>query len=107
MILPEHIPALFKEELTTSILPFWLKHGLDPVHGGMLTGLGRDGSLLESDKSIWFQGRAAWTFATAYRVAQKNEEYLSVAKSCLDFLKTHGQDDDGRFFFRVSREGNP
>ncbi|NLL24128.1 MAG: N-acylglucosamine 2-epimerase, partial [Spirochaetales bacterium] len=46
MILPEHIPALFKEELTTSILPFWLKHGLDPVHGGMLTGLGRDGSLL-------------------------------------------------------------
>ncbi len=107
MILPEHIPALFKEELTTSILPFWLKHGLDPVYGGMLTGLGRDGSLLESDKSIWFQGRAAWTFATAYRVARKNEEYLSVAKSCLDFLKTHGQDDDGRFFFRVSREGNP
>lgn len=107
MIPTEHIPSLFKEELTTSILPFWLKHGLDPIHGGILTGLGRDGTLLESDKSIWFQGRAAWTFATAYRVAEKNEDYLLAAKSCLDFLKSHAQDTDGRFFFRVSRSGEP
>ncbi len=107
MIPTEHIPSLFKEELTTSILPFWLKHGLDPNHGGILTGLGRDGKLLESDKSIWFQGRAAWTFATAYRVAEKNEDYLLAAKSCLDFLKSHAQDTDGRFFFRVSRSGEP
>lgn len=107
MITTEHIPSLFKEELTTSILPFWLKHGLDPIHGGILTGLGRDGTLLESDKSIWFQGRAAWTFATAYRVAEKNEDYLLAAKSCLDFLKSHAQDTDGRFFFRVSRSGEP
>ena len=107
MIPTEHIPSIFKEELTTSILPFWLKHGLDPIHGGILTGLGRDGTLLESDKSIWFQGRAAWTFATAYRVAEKNEDYLLAAKSCLDFLKSHAQDTDGRFFFRVSRSGEP
>ncbi len=107
MITPDSIPSLFTEELTTSILPFWLKHGLDHVHGGIFTGLGRDGTILERDKSIWFQGRAAWTFATAYRVAEPNEEYLKAARSCLEFLKAYGQDTDGRFFFRVSEDGKP
>ena len=45
-------------ELTKKVLPFWLKYGMDSVNGGIYTCLDRDGKLLDTDKSVWFQGRA-------------------------------------------------
>ena len=57
--------ARYLHELTENILPFWLEHGLDREHGGIYTSLDRDGSLIETDKSVWFQGRALWVFSTA------------------------------------------
>ena len=35
----------FADELRESILPFWLKYGVDEEYGGILTCLDRDGSL--------------------------------------------------------------
>ncbi|MBI5775331.1 MAG: AGE family epimerase/isomerase [Verrucomicrobia bacterium] len=35
----------------------------------MLTCLDRDGSVLDTDKSVWFQGRAGWMFATLCNTA--------------------------------------
>lgn len=54
----------YRESLLRDVIPFWLRHGIDREQGGVLTCLDRDGSLIDSDKSIWFQGRAAWMFAT-------------------------------------------
>ncbi len=88
-------------------MPFWLRHGLDREHGGMLTALDRDGSVLDTDKSIWFQGRAAWMFATLFNTMDRREEYLEVAGSCLDFLDRHGSDAEGKLYFSVTREGRP
>lgn len=99
--------AAFLSSLTDDVLPFWLRHGLDREHGGILTGLDRDGSLLETDKSVWFQGRAAWTFASAFSRIEARGEWLAAAESCLDFLEKHCFDGDGRMFFRVTREGAP
>ena len=56
----------YKTQLTDSVLAFWLKHGMDTEHGGIYTAVDRDGSLLDTDKSVWFQGRALWSFASAY-----------------------------------------
>lgn len=97
----------YYKELTQSVLPFWLKYGMDEIHGGIYTGLDRDGTLLESDKSVWFQGRALWTFATAYEKIEKREEYLQAAKSLAHFLLEHCFDSDGRMFFRVTKDGKP
>jgi len=97
----------YHRRLTTSILPFWIDHGLDKVNGGMYTGLDRDGSLLESDKSVWFQGRALWTFATAYIEVEQSPEYLAVCDSLAAFLERHCFDEDGRMFFRVTADGKP
>lgn len=94
-------------ELTEEVLPFWITHGFDETHGGMYTALAEDGELLDSDKSIWFQGRAAWTFATAYRTVKQDPTYLAIARSCVAFLKAHAADSDGRFFFRVTQAGEP
>ena len=58
------LTALYRTTLLEDVIPFWLKHGLDREHGGIMTALDRDGSVLDTDKSVWFQGRAGWTFAT-------------------------------------------
>ena len=39
----------------------WMKYGLDTQNGGIYTCVGRDGQLLDTTKSVWFQGRFAFT----------------------------------------------
>ena len=96
----------YYKDLTENILPFWLEHGMDWKNGGIWTSLDRDGSLLETDKSVWFQGRALWVFSVAYRRFGKNE-YLEAAKNIAPFIDRYCFDKDGRMFFRVSAEGKP
>ena len=93
--------------LTESVLPFWLEHGMDKVNGGIYTGLSEDGTLIETDKSVWFQGRALWTFCTAYEKIEKKPEYLEAATSLVNFIDAHCFDTDGRMFFRVTADGRP
>jgi len=98
----------YRSMLLDSVLPFWLEHGFDQEYGGMLTGLDRDGSILESDKSVWFQGRALWVFSEAARLYEKSSEYQEVCDSLVSFIEQHCFDpSDGRMYFRVSREGEP
>ena len=59
--------ACYKKDLIENILPFWLKNGLDRKHGGVYTCLDRDGSLMDTTKSVWFQGRFGFIAAYAYR----------------------------------------
>jgi len=58
------LAPFYRDTLLGDVMPFWLRHGLDREHGGILTCLDRDGSVIDTDKSVWFQGRAAWMFAT-------------------------------------------
>lgn len=97
----------YRSELQDNILPFWLEHGLDKTNGGIYTALDREGSLMDTDKSVWFQGRAGWTFAYTYNHVEKRPEYLSAAKSCLDFIEAHCFDTDGRMFYQVTATGVP
>ena len=93
-------------EVNDNILPFWLEHGLDKKNGGIYTSLDRDGSLIESDKSVWFQGRALWIFSEAY-IRFGREEYLEAARIIVRFIDEHCFDSDGRMFFRVTDDGRP
>ncbi len=103
----DELMAVYREGLLHNVLPFWTKHGFDHEQGGMLTGLNRDGSLIDDDKPVWFQGRAAWTFATAYRLAEPREEWREVALSCADFLRQHAYGPDGKMYFTLTRDGQP
>ena len=107
MICLDEVRKRYYDELVDDVLPFWLKYGMDPVNGGIYTGLDRDGSLIESDKSVWFQGRALWTFCTAYEKVGRKQEYLDAATSLVHFLEDHCFDSDGRMFFRVTADGRP
>ena len=103
----EHLKQLYRSTLLDDVMPFWLRHGMDAEYDGIITSLDRDGSILDTDKSIWFQGRAAWTFATLYNTVEKKREWLAAAGSCLSFLETHGYATNGKLFFTVTREGKP
>lgn len=98
----------YKEDLLNNILPFWLDNGFDAEYGGILTCLDREGRLMDSTKSVWFQGRFAFTAAFAYNNVEKDERLLQVAKSTLDFIDKYCFDaTDGRMYFEVSRDGTP
>lgn len=97
----------YNEDLTENILPFWLKYGLDRVNGGVYTCVDRDGTLMDSTKSVWFQGRCAFVYSFAYNNIERRPEYLEMAKSCLDFIEDHCFDTDGRMFFEVTADGRP
>ena len=97
----------YQDDLKENILPFWLKHGLDRVHGGVYTCVDRDGTLIDSTKSVWFQGRFGFICAYAYNNIEANEEWLRASKSCVDFIEQHCFDTDGRMYFEVTAEGKP
>ncbi len=94
----------YRNELTQTILPFWMGAALDRSNGGIFTCLDREGRIYGTDKSVWFQGRALWTFSKAYNVIEKRPEYLEAARLIYDFLpKCTGP--DGRMAFTVTQEG--
>ena len=97
----------YQDDLKENILPFWLKYGLDRVHGGVYTCVDRDGTLIDSTKSVWFQGRFGFICAYAYNNIEANEEWLSASKSCVDFIEQHCFDADGRMYFEVTADGKP
>ncbi|MBE6294515.1 MAG: N-acylglucosamine 2-epimerase [Bacteroidales bacterium] len=97
----------YRNDLTKNIMPFWLEHGLDRVNGGVYTCLDRDGALMDSTKSVWFQGRFAFVCSFAYNTVEKNPEWLDAAKSTLDFIEAHCFDSDGRMYFEVTADGRP
>ncbi len=97
----------YEHDLLEDVLPFWLRHGTDREHGGLITGLAADGAVIDTDKAIWLQGRAAWTFSTVHHTMRRNPEWLALARSCLDFIRTHGRGPGGKLCFTVTRDGKP
>ncbi|HTL52153.1 MAG TPA: AGE family epimerase/isomerase [Planctomycetota bacterium] len=99
---------VYRDQLLDETLPFWIDHAIDRKHGGYMTALDRDGSILDTDKGIWVQGRFAWLLGELYNTVEKRPEWLKLCKHGLDFLDKHGFDPaDGRMYFLVNREGKP
>ena len=98
---------LYTRELTENILPFWLEHGLDREHGGIYTCVDRDGTLMDSTKSVWFQGRSLYSFAYAYNEIEQRPEWLEACEVILPFLEKCFDPCDGRMYFEVKADGTP
>lgn len=97
----------YKKDLTENIMPFWMKYGLDRENGGVYTCVNRDGSLMDTTKSVWFQGRFAFICSFAYNNVEKNQKWLDAAKSTLEFIEKHCFDEQGHMYFSVTAEGKP
>ena len=106
-MLPELKPYYdrYRTELYDRVLPFWLKHSLDTEHGGYFTCLDRDGSIYDTRKYVWMNGRAAWTFARLYNSVEKRPEWLEFSRSCVRFLRRYAYTPEGHIYFSLTREG--
>ena len=99
--------ARYKSELYDSVLPFWLDKSQDKEYGGYFTCLNRDGSVFDTDKFVWLQGREVWMFAMLYNKVEKNPEWLECAEQGAIFLEKYGHDGNFDFYFSLTREGKP
>ncbi|MDH7569618.1 MAG: AGE family epimerase/isomerase, partial [Armatimonadota bacterium] len=107
-----HAPMTFAQlrdfyidHLTRQVMPFWLKHCVDWEHGGINNCVADDGTLLSTDKVMWSQGRALWTFSALYNEFDGDRAWLRVADNIARFVMTHGRDAQGGWLFRVSQRG--
>lgn len=101
------LAAQYKSELLDKVMPFWLEKSQDLENGGYFTCLNRDGSVFDTDKFIWLQGREVWMFATLYNKVEKRQEWLDAAIQGAEFLKKHGHDGQLNWYFALDKEGHP
>ena len=101
------LASLYKSELLDSVIPFWLNKSQDAEFGGYFTCLDRDGSVFDTDKFVWLQGREVWMFSKLYNTVEPRQEWLDAAMQGADFLLKHAHDGNLNWYFALDREGHP
>ena len=103
----KQLAELYRSELLDRVVPFWLNKSQDTEFGGYFTCLDRDGSVYDTDKFIWLQGREVWMFAKLYNTVEPRQEWLEAAIQGAEFLKKYGHDGNLNWYFALDREGRP
>ncbi|NLG51960.1 MAG: N-acylglucosamine 2-epimerase [Chloroflexi bacterium] len=96
----------YRQDLDACIA-FWLQHSLDREYGGYFTALDRDGTVYDTKKYMWLQGREVWMFSRLYNEWERKQEYLDAATLGLHFMRRYGRDEQGRIYFSLTRDGKP
>ena len=98
----------YRDKLLNEVEPFWFPRAVDTVNGGLYHCFDADGTLVDTDKNVWAQGRMAWMLLTCYNSIEKRPQWLQYAESALNFLETKCVDlSDGRMYFHVTADGTP
>lgn len=106
-LLFDELEVLYRDNLLNDVVPFWEKHSIDAECGGYFSCLDRAGNVFDTDKFIWLQGRQVWFFAMLYRRLEQRRAWLDAARNGAEFLKKHGRDSEGNWYFSLTREGRP
>ncbi len=101
------LAALCESELRESIIPFWMKHSIDKRNGGYWTCLERDGTVFDTRKYVWMNGRQVWMLSRLYRTFDKRTEWLDAARGGAEFLRRHAFDEQERCWFSLTADGRP
>lgn len=102
-----NLAEFYKDRLINDTVPFWFPRSYDYDFGGYLLMRDEDGSLLDTDKAVWIQGRACWLLATLYNTVEKRAEWLEGARIGYEFLRDKCFNSEGKMYFHVDRSGNP
>ena len=71
--------TVYRDGLLNDTLPFWVTHCVDRECGGFTMALDRDGTIVDTDKSVWQQGRFTWLLGELYNNVQERDEWLNLA----------------------------
>ena len=106
MNIPDYA-KIYRENLLSDVVPFWLKNSEDKKYGGYFTCLDSTGLVYDTDKFVWLQCRQVWCFAMLYNQVEKKQEWLNFAIHGAEFLIKNGRDKEGNWYFSLNREGVP
>jgi len=98
---------LYKEALLQDVIPFWENYSLDYSNGGYFSCLDREGTVYDTDKFIWLQGRQTWIFSMLHKKLGLKNDWLNTSKLGVDFLLNHGRSKSGDFYFATTAAGAP
>lgn len=101
------LKQLFEQELFENVLSFWQNNSPDFIHGGYYNCLNQDGSVYDTTKHVWLQGRQAWMFSKLYNQHDQRAEWVELAALGIEFLRKHALRNDKRLWFSLSEEGKP
>lgn len=93
------------DQLFETILPFWQEHGVDHEYGGVMCSLDYNGTLVNTNKNLWFLGRAIWVYSFLYNQFGKHSPFLEVAARAKEFVFKYARQNDGWWVEELSREG--
>jgi N-acylglucosamine 2-epimerase len=97
----------YRQALLSDIVPFWRKHSIDTEFGGYFTCLDRYGNVFDTDKFVWLQAREVWLFSMLFNRLEQKSEWLEIAASGASFLRQYGMDEEGKWYFSLTRDGRP
>lgn len=97
----------YRNRIFKQYLPFWDKGGYDNKYGGFMCELNDDGSVVNDEKYIWYQGRGIWVYSCLYNNFGRDERFLEIAKKSRDFLVKYMYMGDGKWCESVNRKGDP
>lgn len=104
----QHLLNTYRDGLLTDVLPFWIEHAVDHQFGGFTTSLNRDGTIVDTDKNVWQQGRFTWLLGELYNNVEQRAEWLELALHGAKFLDQYCFDpEDGRMWFHLTQQGLP
>jgi N-acylglucosamine 2-epimerase len=95
----------YRTYLLDHVMPFWERHGIDRVHGGIFTGINDDGTLNTTDKFVWSNARAIYTFSALYNHMGGDPRWLELARNICEFCLAHGRERPGVWGYLLDREG--
>ena len=101
------IRAIHAESLFNQVIPFWESHSIDTEHGGYYSCLDRDGTVYDTDKFMWMQGREVWMFSHLYNRIRPDNRWLDYARTGAVFMQTYGMDPTGKCYFSIDCAGIP
>ncbi len=100
------LKTFLRRYLLENIVPFWERHAFSSQRPGIDTCMADDGTLLSTDRYLWSQLRATWTFSALYNRIERRAEWLDHARNLFEFTAAHGREpSSGRWCFRLSPEG--
>lgn len=97
----------YKHELLDRVIPFWIEKSQDLECGGYFTCLERDGSVFDTDKFVWMQGREVWMLSMLYNKVEHRQEWLDAAIQGAEFMRRYAHDGNLNWYFSLTREGQP
>ncbi len=97
----------YHSDLFDEFLPFMDKHIIDHKYGGFMCDADWDGTLLDTNKRIWYQGRGVWIYSFLYNNIKKDPYYLEVARKTVEWLEKTTPAPEKLWIPWFTREGKP